>query len=53
MTVAAGILQKTGLIKYARGCVTIVDRKNLEDAACECYAILSRQSQNWHNEAQA
>ncbi len=53
VTVAAGILQKAGLIKYVRGAVTIVDRAKLEDAACECYGIISRQSQNWRNEAQA
>jgi CRP-like cAMP-binding protein len=53
VTVAAGILQKAGLIKYVRGFVTIVDRRKLEEAACECYSILNRQSQNWRNEAQA
>jgi CRP-like cAMP-binding protein len=53
VTVAAGILQKAGLIKYARGSVTIVDRRKLEDAACECYTLINRQSQNWRNEAQA
>ncbi len=53
VTVAAGILQKAGLIKYSRGAVTIVDRAKLEDAACECYAIINRQSQSWRNEAQA
>lgn len=53
VTVAAGVLQKAGLIKYARGSVTIVNRNKLEDAACECYAIINRQSQNWRNEAEA
>jgi CRP-like cAMP-binding protein len=53
VTVAAGVLQKAGLIKYARGSVTIANRSALEDAACECYAILTRQSQNWCSEAQA
>ncbi len=52
VTVAAGILQKAGLIKYSRGAVTIVNRDRLEDAACECYALINRQSQNWRNEAQ-
>jgi hypothetical protein len=33
--------------------VTIVKRSELEDAACECYAIINRQSQNWRNEVQA
>ena len=53
VTVAAGILQKAGLIKYSRGTVTIADRRQLEEAACECYAIINRQSQNWRSEAQA
>ncbi|HEX4786148.1 MAG TPA: Crp/Fnr family transcriptional regulator [Candidatus Sulfotelmatobacter sp.] len=53
VTVAAGILQRAGLIKYSRGAVTIMNRAKLEDAACECYAIISRQSQNWLVEGQA
>ena len=53
VTVAAGILQKAGLIKYTRGSVTIVDRNKLEDASCECYGIINRQSQSWRNETQA
>lgn len=37
VTVVAGTLQKAGLIKYHRGHVTVVHRKNLEAASCECY----------------
>jgi CRP-like cAMP-binding protein len=37
VSVVAGTLQKAGLIKYRHGRVTIVDRKNLEAASCECY----------------
>src|SRR5437867_250813 len=37
VTIVAGTLQKAGLIKYRHGHVTIVDRKNLESASCECY----------------
>lgn len=51
VTVAAGVLQKAGLIKYVRGTVNIVNRSRLEDAACECYGIITRQSHNWRNEA--
>jgi CRP-like cAMP-binding protein len=36
VTVAAGTLQKAGMISYTRGSVTIVDRQRLEDAACDC-----------------
>lgn len=53
VTVAAGVLQKAGVIKYARGAVTVVNRAKLEDMACECYDILSRQAQNWRNESKA
>jgi len=37
VTVVAGTLQKAGLITYHRGRVTIIDRKRLEAASCECY----------------
>jgi len=37
VTVAAGMLQKAGLIHYARGRMTITDRLGLEAASCECY----------------
>lgn len=40
VSVSAGILQRAGLIKYARGHVTIVDRRGLEAVACECYAVI-------------
>ena len=40
VTVAAGLLQKAGYIEYEHGRITIVDRKGLEAAACECYAIV-------------
>lgn len=38
ITVAAGDLQRNGLIEYSRGKLTVVDRKGLEAAACGCYA---------------
>lgn len=41
VTIAAGALQRAGLIQYARGRLTIVDRKNLEQTACECYATVA------------
>ena len=37
VSIAAGILQKAGLIHYARGRMVIVDRLGLEAASCECY----------------
>jgi CRP-like cAMP-binding protein len=39
ITVAAGTLQKAGLIRYERGRMEITDRPGLEAAACECYGI--------------
>lgn len=40
VTVAAGTLQKAGLISYARGRITITDRAALENASCECYHVV-------------
>ena len=40
VSVAAGILQKAGLIAYSRGHVTIANHGGLSDAACECYQIV-------------
>jgi CRP-like cAMP-binding protein len=44
ITVAAGSLQKAGLIRYGRGRIEITDRPGLESAACECYGIVRRAS---------
>lgn len=38
VTVAAGVLQRQGLISYQRGALTVLDRAGLEAAACSCYA---------------
>jgi len=40
VSLAAGVLQKKKLIKYTRGSVEIVNRKKLEDSACECYGVI-------------
>lgn len=40
VSIAAGHLQKSGLIKYVRGTITILDRSGLEEAACECYQVV-------------
>ena len=40
VTVAAGMLQKAGLIDHSRGRVRIEDRKGLEKASCECYSVI-------------
>jgi CRP-like cAMP-binding protein len=51
VTVAAGILQKAGLISYTRGAVRILDRERLEEAACDCYGIVQRQLKDWEAES--
>jgi len=39
VTVVAGTLQRAGLITYKRGLISIIDRKALEKASCECYRV--------------
>lgn len=51
VTVAAGILQKAGLIAYTRGDVRIVDRRRLEEASCACYGIMRQQVKEWKRES--
>lgn len=36
----AGRLQERGLISYVRGNMRIIDRRGLEEASCQCYAIV-------------
>ena len=43
VSIAAQALHRAGLIEYARGRVTIVDRAGLERAACECHGTLREQ----------
>lgn len=38
ITAAASALQRSGLIEYHRGELTVLDRRGLEAAACSCYA---------------
>ena len=40
VTHAAGRLQEHGLISYVRGRITILDRRGLEAAVCECYKVV-------------
>lgn len=40
VALSAGALQKEGLVAYHRGNMRILDRKRLELAACECYAVV-------------
>jgi CRP-like cAMP-binding protein len=40
VTEAAGNLQRAGLIRYNRGHIDVLDRPGLEQAVCECYAVV-------------
>jgi CRP-like cAMP-binding protein len=41
VTETARLLQKRGLIRYRRGVITVRDRNGLEEAACECYQLIT------------
>jgi CRP-like cAMP-binding protein len=44
VTDAAGRLQELGIIEYARGHITVLDRPRLETLSCECYAVVKRET---------
>jgi len=44
VTEAAGNLQTQGVIEYARGRITVLDRKKLERLSCECYAVVKKET---------
>ncbi|WP_120010840.1 Crp/Fnr family transcriptional regulator [Teichococcus vastitatis] len=50
ISVAAGTLQKAGLIHYERRQITVTDRPGLEAAACRCYGIVRRASDRFHEQ---
>jgi CRP-like cAMP-binding protein len=43
ISIAASTLKETGLIRYQRGTLTVLNSKGLEDGACECYDIIESQ----------
>jgi CRP-like cAMP-binding protein len=43
VTGAALSLQEAGLIRYARGHITVLDRAGLEARTCECYAVVKKE----------
>jgi CRP-like cAMP-binding protein len=43
VAVAAGKLQRAGLIQYGRGHISVLDRTALEARACECYAVVKKE----------
>jgi CRP-like cAMP-binding protein len=44
VTDAAVKLQKLGVIQYARGQITVLDRPKLEQLSCECYAVVKSET---------
>jgi CRP-like cAMP-binding protein len=40
VTVVARTLQQTGVLKYARGRIQIIDPEGLRECACECYSTV-------------
>lgn len=46
ITVAAGVLQKAGVIRYTRKDIVILDRARLEEASCECFRGMSAEERS-------
>jgi CRP-like cAMP-binding protein len=36
-------LQQAGLIRYARGHISVLDRDRLQERSCECYAVVKKE----------
>ena len=43
VTEAALRLQEAGLIRYARGHISVLNRPGLERRTCECYAVVKKE----------
>lgn len=43
VTESATRLQRAGVVRYARGHITILDRRALEQASCECYQVVKKE----------
>jgi CRP-like cAMP-binding protein len=43
VTEAAGKLQQTGVIRYRRGHITVIERSGLESQVCECYEVVKKE----------
>jgi len=44
VTEAAGKLDQLGVIRYARGHITVLDRSKLENLCCECYGVVKKET---------
>jgi len=49
VSLAAAVLQRRKVIAYTRGAVEIVNRKKLEDSACECYGAIRQYDGELHS----
>ena len=49
VSLTARTLQTAGLIEYRMGRITILDLDGLKAAACDCYEIVRRESENFPN----
>ena len=43
VTASAMKLQESGLIRYSRGRIRVLDRSGLEQRTCECYAVVKKE----------
>src|SRR6187200_3505468 len=43
ITEAAGNLQRSGIVRYRRGHIAVLERRGLEAGACECYAVVKKE----------
>jgi hypothetical protein len=43
VTAGARKLQKSGLIRYARGRITVLDRGGIEERTCECHEVVRKE----------
>jgi CRP-like cAMP-binding protein len=53
VTGVARQLQQKGLIQYRRGMIHVLDRPGLEAASCECYGIITQETDRLLGPAQA
>ncbi|HTB68607.1 MAG TPA: Crp/Fnr family transcriptional regulator [Steroidobacteraceae bacterium] len=44
VTESAGKLDRLGIIRYARGHITVLDRPRLEQRCCECYSVVKKET---------
>ena len=49
VTLAAGTLQRAGLIQYGYGKINILNREGLENVSCECYAPIRDAWNSFHD----